>query len=315
VDVRPGLRVLTDDIDATTLTMVLLGEEDGLIVDTGLPASLDQVVLPDLARKGRSPPWIRTIVNTHCHSDHVGGNAALVDLAAPRVLIHAREAAYLADPARFVLDLQARDGDGRRQPAPDLDEIRRLYGRGTAPDAVLEDGDHLLVDGQDWQVVHTPGHSPGGICLYEAATQTLITGDAIQAEGTTSCDLAFYFDASAYARSVDKVAALDVAMIIAGHPFKPFPSAILVGADARRFLELSRAAPARYREQVLSILSGARTALSTALIAERLTEANSFARCVGSAVHTTRAHLEELRSQGRVERVYARGFWHWRLAP
>lgn len=314
MDVQPGLRVLTDNIDATTLTMVLIGDEEGVIVDTGLPASLSKVVLPYLASINRQPSWLRTIVNTHCHSDHVGGNAELVAMSAPRVLIHALEEEYLADPLSFVRDLQARYSDGRRQPPPDPDEVRMTYGRGTPPDAALEDGDHLLIGEQDWQIIHTPGHSRGGICLYEATRKTLITGDAIQAEGTTSCDLAFYFEAAAYKSTLDKVTALDVETIIAGHPFKPFPSAVLVGRDARRFLEVSRAAFDRYSEQVVGIMRQARHVLSTAGVARKLTEANGFDRCVGSAIQTTRAHLELLRAGGRVERVYTEGAWHWRQA-
>lgn len=313
MDVRPGIRVITDDIDATTLTMTLIGEGEGLIVDTGLPKSLAAVVLPFLNTINRRPEWIRTVVNTHCHSDHVGGNNALVELVSPRVLIHRNEARFLADPMSFVSELQARYGDGAPQLPPDPAEVRAQYGLGTAPVAELEQGDHLLIDEQDWEVIHTPGHSIGGICLYEAASGTLITGDAIQGEGTTSCDLAFYFEAADYARTLRKVAALPVETIIAGHPFKPFPTAVLFGSEARRFFTVSRAAYERYREQVLSILKVARSALSTRDVAASLTRANGFDRCVGSAVQTTRAHLEELRGENQIQRVYTQGVWHWRM--
>ena len=315
MEILPGVQVITDAIDATTLTMTLIGESQGLIVDTGLPASLTKVVLPYLEGIGRTPTWIQTIVNTHCHSDHVGGNHALVELAASRVLIHRREARFLADPMSFVAEQGARYGDDRLSPPPDPDEVRRLYGPGTPPDAELEEGDLIGVDGREWRVIHTPGHSPGGICLYEAVTGTLITGDAIQAEGTTSCDLAFYFEAADYARSLRTIAGLEVETIIAGHPFKPFPTAILTGPDARRFLEVSRAAYERYREQVVEILKATRGAPSTTEVAAALTRANGFTRCVGSAIQTTRAHLEQFRAEGRVMRVYTEGSWHWRLGP
>lgn len=312
MEIHPGIHTITDDIDATTLTITLIGASEGLIVDTGLPKSLSGVILPYLASLNRSPTWIRTIVNTHCHSDHVGGNHALVELAAPRVLIHRREACFLADPMSFVIEQRARYGDGHHQPRHDPDEVHRQYGSGTPPDAELEDDDLIVVDGRQWRVIHTPGHSPGGICLYEATTGTLITGDAIQAEGTTSCDLAFYFEAAEYARSLRKVAALGVETIIAGHPFKPFPTAVLVGTEARRILEVSRTAYERYREQVVAILKAAPAAPSTTEVAAELTRANGFTRCVGPAIQTTRAHLEELRAEKRIERLYVQGSWHWR---
>jgi glyoxylase-like metal-dependent hydrolase (beta-lactamase superfamily II) len=191
--------------------------------------------------------------------------------------------------------------------------VKRLYGTGTPVDATLTDGDRVSVDGREWQVIHTAGHSPGGICLYEAATGTVITGDAIQAEGTTSCDLAFYFEADEYERAVERIAALDVATIIAGHPFKPFPTSVMRSVEARRFLEVSRNAPIRYREQIRTTLRAAKGTRSTAEVAAEVTRLNGFDRCVGPAIQTTRAHLDQLHSRGEVARVYRDGTWCWRL--
>ena len=80
-----------------------------------------------------------------------------------------------------------------------------------------------------------------------------------QAEGTSSCDLAFYFEAADYERSVRRIADLSVETIIAGHPFKPFPSAVMRGTEARRLVEVSRSAHVRYQEQVAATLRRAQT--------------------------------------------------------
>jgi glyoxylase-like metal-dependent hydrolase (beta-lactamase superfamily II) len=314
MEISPGIHLLTDRIDATTLTVTLIGDDEaGLIVDTGLPATAATVVLPALDRLGRPPAWLRTIVHTHCHADHVAGNTTLLAVTDARVLIHRAEAGYLADPLAFASMMRERYGDGGAPPDPLV--VRRQYGPGTPVDAALEDGDIILVAGREWRVVHTPGHSPGGVCLYEAATGTLITGDALQAEGTTSCDLAFYFEAADYERTLDVVEALAVETVIAGHPFKPFATAHLTGREARRFLQVSRAAYERYGQQVAEILAAAPRALTTGEVAERLTTRNDFTRVVGPAIQTTRAHLEHLRRQDRATRVYTDGGWRWRAGP
>jgi glyoxylase-like metal-dependent hydrolase (beta-lactamase superfamily II) len=308
MEVQTGIHLLTDRIDATTLTVTLIGEREGLIVDSGLPSTPADVVWPYLARIGREPGWLRTIVHSHCHADHVAGNASLLARTPAHVLIHQREAQGLADPVAYSAMLANRYGSG---PPPDPAATRRAYGPGTLADAELDDGDSIMVDDRAWQVVATPGHSDGGICLYEAATGTLITGDAIQAEGTTSCDLAFYFEADDYAQTLARVATLDVQTIIAGHPFKPFPTAYHTGREVRRFLEVSRAAYERYRQQTAEILAATHRPLGTDEVAARLTARNGFQRLVGSAIQTTRAHLEQLRRQGQAERVYRAGVWHW----
>jgi glyoxylase-like metal-dependent hydrolase (beta-lactamase superfamily II) len=314
MEVQPGIHLINDKIDATTLAVTLVGGERALIVDTGLPTTPERAIYPYLQNLGLSPGWIETIVNTHCHLDHAGGNGSLL-AANPnaRLLIHASEMPYLASPLTFVTMLQERYADGRRQPPPNPETVHRQYGPGSQADASLEDGDYVVVDNRSWRVIHAPGHSAGGICLYEEASGTLITGDAIQAEGTTSCDLPFYFEAIEYGRSVRRVSEIDVATIIAGHPFKPFPSSVLVGSEARRFLAVSLTAFERLRDQVVTILRQAATLLSTAEIAETLTRLNGFDRCVGPAVQTSRAHLEELRAECVAERVYVSGAWHWRL--
>jgi hydroxyacylglutathione hydrolase len=314
LEIRPGVHVITDRIDATTLTVTIVGDAEAMIVDTGLPGTPDEVILPYLASLGRAPRWIRTIVDTHCHTDHAGGNATLVAVTGARLLVHAIEAPYVADPFAFVKMMQERYGNGQRSPEPDPADVRKHYGAGASVDASLVDGDLVAIDGREWRIIHTPGHSPGGICLYEAATGILITGDAIQAEGTTSCDLAFYFEAADYGRSVRRVAELETDTIIAGHPFKPFSTPVLTGGEARRFLEVSRNAHERYHDQVVTALRAARGMVSAEAVAAEVTRLNGFDRCVGPAVQTTRAHLEQLRASGDAERIYADGTWCWRPA-
>ncbi len=102
------------------------------------------------------------IVLTHCHADHIAG---LFDFrqAFPGVPIwvHADEEHWLNDPE---LNLSAAMGTPVTGPTPDR---------------LLNDADVVELCGQTWRVLHTPGHSPGGITLVHEPSSTAIVGDAL----------------------------------------------------------------------------------------------------------------------------------------
>jgi glyoxylase-like metal-dependent hydrolase (beta-lactamase superfamily II) len=94
--------------------------------------------------------------------DHIAGVREVV-AAFPGlpVIIHEAERDWLGDP---LLNLSSFSG----MPV-------------TAPEAsrLVRDGDELTLGGDAWRVIHTPGHSPGGITLYHAPSKTAIVGDAL----------------------------------------------------------------------------------------------------------------------------------------
>ncbi|MBI5025685.1 MAG: MBL fold metallo-hydrolase [Nitrospirae bacterium] len=102
---------------------------------------------------------VTTIVCTHAHFDHVGAVGDLRDATGAKLLIHKGDSELYAgaqDQAAFWgFDLNA------------LPE----------PDGFLNEGDSLKIGSMTFNVLHTPGHSPGGICLY--GNDHLITGDTL----------------------------------------------------------------------------------------------------------------------------------------
>lgn len=112
-----------------------------------------------LAALGRHNLNVKTIINTHGHFDHVGGNKALKAATGAPILIHGGDApmlAHLADSAA-VWGMQVEDSP--------------------APDRILEDGDEIGFGAVTLKVIHTPGHSPGGIALFTPGH--LFVGDTL----------------------------------------------------------------------------------------------------------------------------------------
>lgn len=114
---------------------------------------------------------IRYIINTHGHFDHVGGNSQAVRLFAAPLLIHESDAPMLGRAA----------------------EVARMYGmqgeNSPAADAFLTGNQQVVFGTHTIKVLHTPGHTQGGCCLYLEAEKKIITGDTLFADSIGRTDL------------------------------------------------------------------------------------------------------------------------------
>ena len=150
----------------------LFGDDGVVLVDTGGRGSLG-LISAGLEALGSSLARVRLVVLTHCHPDHIGSAAKLVEATLAKVAVHHQEAAIvngeesLPSPHRHSLVA------GLTRPFLPL-----LRGHPVPVDYPLEDGDSLPV-AQEIRVIHTPGHTPGSICLYVASRKVLIVGDAL----------------------------------------------------------------------------------------------------------------------------------------
>jgi len=147
---------------------------------------------------------IRSIVNTHGHPDHFAGNDALREALGAEVLIHELDALKLTDPDR---------------------NASRLFGREayvSPPDRLLSEGETIEVGGVSLLVVHTPGHSVGGIALV--GDGFVFTGDTLFAGAVGRTDLPCASEGDAIAWEVllesirEKLFALpDETVVLPGH--------------------------------------------------------------------------------------------------
>jgi len=180
------------------------GRDRDLLFDTGLGHFSLRSHVPLVSERNL------VCVASHTHFDHIGCHHEF-----PERCVHASEAAILADPRNewTVADRYANEEMFDAMPvAWDTARYRIL----PAPAGrLLEHGDVVDLGDRAFEVIHTPGHSPGGIALYEKKTGILLSGDIIY-DGPLIDDV-YHSNLDDYAATLLKMRDLDVAVVHGGH--------------------------------------------------------------------------------------------------
>lgn len=178
---------------------LVLGEERAALIDTGMGiGSLKKAVesVTDL-------PVV--VINTHCHPDHAGGNAEF----APALFNPAE-----LDVFKKMATLEFRIQDVSRMPGGQ-EWVPQLQPMGPEPVAA-RDGQIVDLGGRRLQIIFTPGHTHGSLCVFEEAAGVLFTGDNVQANATALRE----WNSSTveeFHESLEKLAKLPVKRILGGH--------------------------------------------------------------------------------------------------
>jgi len=182
------------------ITMIHLSDMDSNIylvgkdtlVDTGTGnnfAKLHSI----LSRFGTDFDNIKRIINTHMHWDHIGGNRFFENA---EIHIHGEDAKALEEGSAEMTNA----GYFGNQMKP-MEVSRKL-----------KEGDKIA----GFEIIHTPGHSKGSICLWNKNDKILISGDTLFSDGVGRTDLPGGSEEE-LAKSIEKISSLDVEKILPGH--------------------------------------------------------------------------------------------------
>lgn len=205
----------------------LLTDSDGaVLIDAGCgsPDAYQKLraFIEDLGLKVSD---LHTLVLSHAHPDHMGAVPFILEETKPRIYIHELEKPLARDPqllnesfdmpliTRYYMDrLENTDPDSINI----IDYFKGLcpMGSAEATDTVGE-GDVLALGGRLLRVLHTPGHAPGHISLYDEKNRVLLSGDLIGKVVAWYCPSGG--GAVGYLESLEKAESLDVDVVMPSH--------------------------------------------------------------------------------------------------
>jgi len=201
MEIAPGVHA----VRLLSVYAFLVDEPQLTLIDAGLIGSAGRVQR-HIERIGRRPGDLARIICTHAHPDHIGG---------VRELAGEREIEVLMHPADLDgLSVTLRDAVANRNRG----QLIAYFTRHPGEASPVADGQLLPILG-GLRVVHTPGHTPGSICLYAERHKLLFVGDALQVirGKVTFASTVFSDDISLARASVARMADLDVETIAFSH--------------------------------------------------------------------------------------------------
>ena len=220
-------------------SVVLLQPGDNVLIDSGYCTHREQTLEILASRFGLDRQPLERLINTHCHSDHMGGNAAVASAYGCRITIPAGEVKHV-EPWT-PQSVWMRQFDQRADPFHFDDTI--------AAGETFEGG------GFEWEAHAAPGHDMDALMFFEPVNRILISGDALWHDG-----MGFVWPGegadSAIAAARDTLAtleSLEPAVVIPGHgePFEDVAGSI---ATARSKLDAFERDPAKNARHVAKVM-------------------------------------------------------------
>jgi glyoxylase-like metal-dependent hydrolase (beta-lactamase superfamily II) len=260
-------------LPATHTNSYALGGRDVILIEPATPYADEQRAWIEWARalesQGRK---LVAVVATHHHEDHVGG----LDVLA----------------AELDVPVWAHDATvGRLAAATQARVTRRIA-----------DGDVIVLEGprdESWRVLHTPGHAPGHVCLFEERTRTVVVGDMVASVGTILIAPGDG-DMQVYLEQLDRLAQLDASVALPAHG-EPIDEPTML---FRKYIAHRLAREAKVLDAVRN--AGPAGAEAAALVPDAY--ADTPVHLWPIAKLSLEMHLEKLEREGRITRAGAQAF-------
>lgn len=197
-------------VDGVNANSYLVFEKDGslTLIDTAMSTSERRILDYIKTTLSKQPSDVKTIVITHAHIDHIRGALSVKRATGAKVAIHERDADSLSGK--------------RRLPTPSgvtglIFRFFSLFFRSPSlePDTRLGENDRVGT----LTVLHTPGHTPGSISLYDQEKRLIFVGDAITNRGgkLQGSSKQFSSDLQQAEASIEKISSFDFEVLLSGH--------------------------------------------------------------------------------------------------
>jgi len=173
------------------------------LIDSGLRVLVDPGhrrflgwLLKGLESDGFEPRDVDLVINTHSHPDHSEADVDFVDMARAKIAMHRLEEEYLRGEGASLFKVMGLD--------PGQITVH------------FHLADRLKLNGVELLIIHTPGHTPGSVCLYWPDEEVLISGDLVFEGGVGRVDLPGG-NGELLKRSIKEVAKLKIRYLLPGH--------------------------------------------------------------------------------------------------
>jgi glyoxylase-like metal-dependent hydrolase (beta-lactamase superfamily II) len=174
--------------------MIDCGRDGVAIIDPTYESEFERT-LANVEKCGHNRKEIRWVVNTHCHVDHAMADKKFRDLGA-QIAVHEADAAAIEKGSRVTAYFLAKEDTGKVATFPRCPIDMRL-----------SDGEELRLGNKVFEVIHTPGHTPGSACflLRSDGKNVLFSGDTVLYDGRLGWQDNPYADNRQYLTSLQKL--------------------------------------------------------------------------------------------------------------
>ena len=191
------------------------------LIDTGFPKQIEYIKSA-LEKDGLDINNIKTIILTHQDIDHIGNVKDILNLVPDiEIISYNEETDYInGNKTPCKVEYMERNLDKMDENGKKLYHFFKTFfeNNNINVDKVVKNGD-VISKGEDMQVIATPGHTPGHMCLYIERYKLLIAGDllCLKDGNITLCPKELNYNNDMYLQSVNKIRDLELEMIICFH--------------------------------------------------------------------------------------------------